>query len=282
MPDTTVTETVATVAASDGYPLGHRLWRGPAGRALLVMQHGVLTHSGWFAEIGRRLAARGVDVLGHDRRGSGLNAEARGDVDGPQRLLDDLHAVVAPHRAAYPTIVHFGWCLGCTLGLRYLLGRPEMGEGLVWMSPDVYERHLRPAVLDAFARPIWDDRVTPRLKVPVPPEIYTDGPALDGFVRRDPLKLTDMTPRFLRATVRLKEDLEEAVASFTAPSLLILAGRDRIVDNERTRRLYERIGSARPRVVTFDCNHGIQFEARDELVGVLADFVESTAERRAA
>lgn len=268
-------EQIIEFEAGDGYPLRARSWQSGDSETLVVMQHGVLTHSGWFGELGDALLAAGVHAIGHDRRGSGLNDRDRGDVDGPDRLLDDLHAVVEPQRRRYRSIVHFGWCLGSTLALHYLLRRPAMGEGLIMMSPDIFEAHLRPEVRKAFSDPKWDDRERPRLRVPIPAEIYTDTEYLDSFIRPDAMKLKDFTPRFMRATMRLKEDLPEHFAAFDKPSMLVLATRDRIIDNRKTREIYRHIGSASPKVVELDCNHGIQFEALDSLVETTLGFVRS-------
>ncbi len=275
-------EDILETAATDGYRLRYRSWQGGTSDTLVVLQHGVLTHSAWFGELGDALLERGLHILGHDRRGSGLNLEERGDVDGPQRLLDDLHALVEPQRPRYARIIHFGWCLGATVALRYLLERPAMGEGLILMSPDIFERHLSASVRRVFSDPQWDDRVLPRLKVPIPVEIYTDTPYLDSFIRPDPLKLYDFTPRLLRASLRLKANLEEDFQAFRKPSLLVLAGRDRIIDNDRTRELYGQIGSPSPQVLVLDTNHGIQFEALAALAEAVADFATGQAVREEA
>jgi alpha-beta hydrolase superfamily lysophospholipase len=211
-----------------------------------------------------------------------LNLRERGDVDGPQRLLDDLGAVVEPWRERYATIVYLGWCLGSCVALEYLLQKPHMGEGLILMSPDVFERHITTRVRKAFDGPQWDGRTLPRLRVPVPPEIYTDTHFLEDFVRRDELKLEDFTPRFMRASMRLKQDLETRLHAFRKPSLLLLAGRDQIIDNERTADLYRHVGSAHPQVVTLDCNHGIMFEALPELLAAVEGFARAAARRAAA
>jgi acylglycerol lipase len=275
-------ETILETAADDGYPLRYRSWQAGKSETLVVTLHGVLTHSGWFAELGDDLMERGIHVIGHDRRGSGLNLRDRGDVDGPQRLLDDLGAIVAPHRAAYPRIVYLGWCLGTTVALRYLLANPHMGEALVMMSPDIFERHVTDRVRRTFAGPEWADRTRPRLTVPIPLEVYTDTSYLDTFVRRDPLKLQDFTPRFMHASLRLKQELEAGFRAFHKPSMLILASRDRIIDNARTLDLYSRIGSERAEVLTLDCNHGVMFEALDALVAGVARFSAAVARREAA
>jgi alpha-beta hydrolase superfamily lysophospholipase len=275
-------ETIETVQAVDGYPLRYRSWQTGTSDTLVVTLHGVLTHSGWFSGLADSLLARGIHVIGHDRRGSGLNEQDRGDVDGPDRLLEDLGSVVAPQRQRYRTILYLGWCLGSTVALRFLLKRPELGEGLLLMSPDIYECHVNDKVRTVFSDPKWDTRVLPRLTVPIAVEVYTDTEYLDGFIRPDKLKLKDFTPRFLRATMRLKESLEENFAAFRKPSMLILAGRDRIIDNARTEELYRHIGSSASEVVVLDCNHGIMFEAQEPLANLIERFGSSTRGAQAA
>ncbi len=275
-------ETIMEATAGDGYPLKYRSWQTGESDALVVTLHGLLTHSGWFSGLGDALLERRVHVIGHDRRGSGLNVRDRGDVDAAQRLLDDLGAVVEGQRSRYRTVVYLGWCLGATVALHYLLQHPEMGEGLILMSPDVFERHRTRSVQRLFAGPEWAHRVLPRLTVPIPTDIYTDTTHRETFVRRDTLRLRDFTPRFMGATVALQEGLEARLRAFHKPSLLVLAGRDQIIDNARTRELYARIGTECREVLTFDCNHGIMFEALDDLVEAVARFVERLAGLEAA
>ncbi|HEX6738894.1 MAG TPA: alpha/beta fold hydrolase, partial [Vicinamibacteria bacterium] len=272
-----MSEEIRGAIAGDGYLLKYRTWQAGPSDTLVVALHGLLTHSAWFTGLAEGLATRGVHTLGHDRRGSGLNLQERGDVDSAQRLLDDLGATVEPWREQYPTIVYLGWCLGSCVALEYLLQKPHMGEGLILMSPDVFERHITPAVRLAFDGPQWDDRTLPRLRVPLPVEAYTDTHFLDDFVRKDELKLKDFTPRLMSASMRLKRDLEARLSAFRKPSLLLLARRDQIIDNERTAALYRHVGSEHPQVATLDCNHGIMFEALPEMLDTVEGFARTAA-----
>jgi alpha-beta hydrolase superfamily lysophospholipase len=270
-------ERILETKATDGYTLRYRAWQGSANETLVVTLHGILTHSGWFATMAEELLLHGIDTIGHDRRGSGLHTEARGDVSGPQQLIDDLHSIVGPQRDRYSRIVLLGWCLGTCVALHYLLQHPEHGEGLIMMSPDIFECHLDENVRRTFSDPKWDDRVTPRLRVPIPVEIYTTSHHLDGFVRNDELKLRDFTPRTLRASMRLKENLETHFAAFEKPSMLLLAKNDKIIDNEKTRALYAHVGSAEPGVVELEADHGIMFDALGALVETVEGFASTVA-----
>ncbi|MGZ5440796.1 MAG: alpha/beta fold hydrolase [Thermoanaerobaculia bacterium] len=275
-------ETIRECTTPDGYRLQYRSWQTGQSDTLVVTLHGILTHSGWFGEVGDDLLARGIHTIGHDRRGSGLNDEARGDVSGPEQLVGDLAALIATQRARYSRIVLLGWCLGSCIALHHLLQNEDGGEGLILMSPDIFECHLDEKVRATFSDPKWDTRVMPRLRVPINVEIYTTSHYLETFIKRDALKLKEFTPRFLRASMRLKEDLETHFAAFTKPSLLLLAGRDQIIDNEKTRALYAHIGSASPEIVELDSDHGLMFDAREELVATIARFAETVVSRRSA
>jgi acylglycerol lipase len=268
-------EHVTVTPAGDGYRLRSLRWLEGPSDTLVVMLHGVLTHSGWFSEVGDALLARGFHAVGHDRRGSGMNDEDRGDVPSAAHWLDDLDAVVRPLRDRYARIVYLGWCLGSCVALQYLLERPEMGEGLIFMSPDIYERHITERVRSVLGRPEWRDRTAPRFTVPIPLDGYTDTEALDRFVRADRLKLTTCTPRLMYASLQLKRDLESRFHAFTKPSVLLLAAKDTIIDNEPTEALYRHIGSPESQVVIVDAHHGMMFEALDSLVGLIERFATS-------
>jgi len=84
------------VRAEDGYELACRRYVPPAGgwpRGLVIGLHGIQSHGGWYEASSRHLAAAGLAVYFPDRRGSGLNAAARGDAASWEQLVDDLVAV---------------------------------------------------------------------------------------------------------------------------------------------------------------------------------------------
>ena len=77
--------------ASDGYRWRYR-WYLPPGipRAHVACIHGIQSHGGWYEHSCQRLCEAGYSVCSLDRRGAGLNQEARGDAPSFRRLLDDL------------------------------------------------------------------------------------------------------------------------------------------------------------------------------------------------
>src|SRR4051812_39594292 len=83
--------TLETHTAGDGYRWHYR--RYPASvpeRGRVVCLHGIQSHAGWYDATCHRLAAAGYTVAFLDRRGSGMNEQARGDALSFRRLLDDI------------------------------------------------------------------------------------------------------------------------------------------------------------------------------------------------
>src|SRR5216683_2185191 len=77
--------------ASDGYAFRYRRFV-PTERikGQLVCVHGIQSHGGWYEYSCGQLCQAGFSVCFLDRRGAGLNSEARGDAPSFRRLVDDL------------------------------------------------------------------------------------------------------------------------------------------------------------------------------------------------
>ena len=64
-----------------GVQLHMRSWRPEAPRAVVVICHGVNSHSGQYLWTGERLAAAGFAVYAYDHRGRGKSAGRRFYID---------------------------------------------------------------------------------------------------------------------------------------------------------------------------------------------------------
>jgi alpha-beta hydrolase superfamily lysophospholipase len=97
--------TIEAHTASDGYRWRYRRY-APLGmmKALIVCVHGIQSHGGWYEHSCQRLSQAGYSVCFLDRRGAGLNQEARGDALSFRRLLDDLAEFIQFEKARPLTI----------------------------------------------------------------------------------------------------------------------------------------------------------------------------------
>jgi len=239
--DRGVTASVETFTAGDGYSWRYRRYPAAGGaRAQVVCLHGIQSHGGWYEYSCRRMAEAGFNVFFLDRRGAGLNDEARGDAPGFRRLLDDvaefIQALRGPSAEARAPVflvaVSWGGKLGAALQRRH----PGLTGGLALLCPGFCPR-VGPSRRERLAI-LWSRLVAPGRPFPVPlsdPELFTATPRWQRFIRDDPRALRRATARFFVESVRLDGYLLWARRQVRLPVLLLLAEHDRVIDNARTR-----------------------------------------------
>jgi alpha-beta hydrolase superfamily lysophospholipase len=283
MTTTTAPFTVESFTTGDGYRCRYRRYPSHgAARAEVVCIHGIQSHAGWYEYSCTRLAAAGFAVSFLDRRGSGMNQEARGDAPGFRRLLDDLADFLRPLReqaiarglSVFLVAISWGGKLAVALQRRH----PGLVDGLALLCPGFFAR-VRPPFLQRL-RIFWSRWVAPRRLFPVPlndPELFTANPRWLQFLRDDPLSLRQATARLLLESARLDGYLRFFVRrNVTLPLLLLLAGQDRIIRNDRTRRYVERLASPDKEVMEYpEAHHTLEFEPEpDRFLGDLCGWLE--------
>ncbi len=78
-----------TIESHDGLNLNLSIWPASNPKATLFYIHGIQSHSGWLFETGPFLAAKGINIVALDRRGSGLSEGMRGHAESVDDLLKD-------------------------------------------------------------------------------------------------------------------------------------------------------------------------------------------------
>jgi alpha-beta hydrolase superfamily lysophospholipase len=282
MSTTALPYTVESFITGDGYRCQYRRY-APAGapRAEVVCIHGIQSHAGWYEHSCTWLAGAGFAVSFLDRRGSGLNQEARGDAPSFRRLLDDLADFLRPLRESatarglpvFLVAISWGGKLATALQRRH----PGLADGLALLCPGFFAK-VRPPFLQRL-RILWSRLAAPRRLFPVPlsdPALFTANPRWQQFLRDDPLSLRHATARLLLESARLDGYLRFVKRYVTLPVLLLLAGKDRIIDNERTRRYVERLASTDRQVLEYpEAHHTLEFEPEPErFLGDLRGWLE--------
>lgn len=269
-------EHVRTIEAADGYRLGVRCWSAADPRATLVLFSGVVSHSGWFSPIAEPLSQRGFTVIGADRRGSGLADIARGDAPSAAALLDDARAIVDATRVPDRPLVLVGWCWGAILatGLAARLHADVAGLALLtpglWPSAEIRDgMAARAEAVSAGADP-----GAATIDSPITDDMFTRGPALHDFIARDPLRLQHFSPRFLDVSTRLTVSAAGRLPRLSCPILCVLASRDRATDNAAASLALGKL-TAPVTQVTLAGDHGLQFDAPEQLAAAVGDWVDA-------
>jgi len=259
-----------TYRSSDGSPLPMRIWRPEKPRAALVYLHGIQSHSGWYEASSRRLAKAGVAVFQVERRGSGMDtAHERGHVDRAEVWLADV--ALAAERTRDETGVAGVHLLGVSWGGKLAVAsaaaRPDLYRSLILAAPGIVPRvdvGLMTKVRVAKCLALGRDRE--RFPIPLAdPNLFTENPDRIRYIAEDPLSLREVTARFLYESRRLDRMVRRAAGEVRMPVFLALAERDRIIDNQTTRTLVERLPAERKRIVEYPgASHTLEFEPDPE------------------
>ena len=139
--------------------------------------------------------------------------------------------------------------------------RPGLMDGVALLCPGFRPRvALSPGERWAVA---WARLTAPKRTFPVPlsdPALFTASEKWQTFLRDDPLALHDATARLLFASAMLDFYLRDVGRRMRLPVLMLLAGRDRIIDNRRTREFVGRFAGPTEVVEYPEAHHTLEFE----------------------
>jgi acylglycerol lipase len=256
---------VETQIASDGYAIHVAVWPvlGPL-RGRLVMIHGVQSHGGWYHRLGQTLAEAGYETHFPDRRGSGANRAERGHASSAWRLMADIAEWLKTLRDLDPAtplgLAGISW--GGKLAVITAAAHPELVDTLALICPG-----LQPRVGVTFSerlRIAWAYLTNRYRTFPIPlsdPELFTANPQGQAFIAADRLGLHAGTAGLLAASHFLDIRVRLARRRVRQPILLMLAGQDRIVDNDRTLAAVNALASTDRTVVEYpEGHHTLEFE----------------------
>jgi acylglycerol lipase len=270
----TPAESIRTVECEDGYHLQFRVW--PAKGlpvATLVLVNGMMSHSGWFRELARLLTAMQINVVGADRRGSGLNQHDRGDARSREILLSDLLRTI-DHEARGVPVYLAGWCWGAVLAVNAALEFGSKFKGLALLAPGLFpSAQIKRAIQDDIEG-LQHATPPPRLlPSPIKEEMFTDIPEFRELMARDVLAVRNFTPQFVQVSRQMQLIAAARLAQLTHPVLLLLAAHDQVVDNKTTLARFQKLRRAALSSATLPCNHGMQFEAPQEIASNIKNWL---------
>jgi alpha-beta hydrolase superfamily lysophospholipase len=230
----------------------------------VLFLHGIRSHGGWYTRSCAELAGAGYEVIFLDRRGSGMNSAHRGDSPAFSRLLDDCVEFIKDfrrERAGLPLFLGgISWGGKLAVGVPYRC--PGLIDGLILACPG-----LVPIIAPPFVQRLRIAAarvVRPSRQFPIPlnePELFTADPQWQTFIDTDRFGLRQASSRFLFGSFSLDLYLKRASRKIVEPTLLLLAGQDRVISNHGTREFVGRFRSTDVSVIEYpEAHHTLEFE----------------------
>ncbi len=236
-------------------------------RATLAVLSGVMSNTAWFRPLATRWCAMGYRVVGLERRGSGLNKDdgGRGDSSSAAELIADAERVIEHGREPKWPLIIVGWCWGAILGVHVTLKLGDRVGGLALLTPGLFPSPALSDRMKALSRQAEEDPSVTALESPITDEMFTRGPALDGFIRKDEARWRWFSPRFLQVSSRLSVAARMRLSKLQVPVFAALAEDDVTTDNDQTLSELARLIKAPLTTAVFPGSHGLQFDSPQAL-----------------
>jgi acylglycerol lipase len=233
-----------TITGKDGNEIFIRSWH-PAEppKALVVICHGVNSHSGQYAWTAEQLTANGCAVYALDLRGRGKSSGERFYVDNIEDYVSDLHTLVRLAKLREPILPVFllGHSAGGVVSCVYTLEHQEEIDGLICES----FAFKVPAPDIALALIKGVSHVAPHLRVlKLKNEDFSRDPVAVQHLNSDPLIASEVQPaKTVAALVRADERLEKEFPRITVPVFIMHGTVDKATVPAGSQFFYDHVGS---------------------------------------
>ena len=232
------------IESAKGVKIFVRSWRPESNpRAVVIVCHGVNSHSGQYLWVGEQFEASGLAVYALDLRGRGLSEGERFYVEDVADYVSDVSVVVELARSRDPGVPVFllGHSAGGVVSSVYVLENQEKLAGFICES----FAFQVPAPGFALAAIKGLSHIAPRLPVlKLKNEDFSRDPKAVEALNSDPLTSHEVQPAItVAALVRADERLRVEFPHITLPVLIMHGTDDRATVCHGSQFFYETAGS---------------------------------------
>jgi acylglycerol lipase len=224
-----------------------------AARAIVVLAHGGLEHSGRYAHVADRLTGAGLVTYAIDFRGHGRSGGRAGQVERMSLLVDDLDRLVrlATERHSGIPVFVVAHSLGAMVALEYVVSGDRDLAGLVLSGTGIDVSGI-PKPQATVARML--SAAAPNLRLM---RFASDGVSRDPAVVRgydeDPLVFRGRVPVRTAAELLVSADrVTPRLASVRLPLLVLHGGADVVATPAGARMVYEKAVSVDKTLNVYD------------------------------
>ena len=272
---------------TDGCNIFLRSWDTDSPDVLLIL-HGLGAHSGWFIDMGNKLAARGMTVYAMDHRGFGRSGGMPGHIDNYHTYVEDINFIVTTIHKRHPeaSIHILGHSMGGIFASHYAAKYQSALSSVLFLNPWIQDTSQTPILttLRIFLGGIFKSRRY--WQVAGVTEVMTTNPQAIQLLHTDTYWCRKQTSTFLYQLFLMRSAVLKNAKLISIPGLIMQAEADKAVVFEASHNLYEKLASRNKSWKTFPgYEHDSEFEADrtlldNEVVTWIAEHIrESTASR---
>lgn len=211
-----------------------------AGHGGIVLMHGLGEHSGRYAHVVRFFNDCGWSVRVYDHRGHGRSGGTRGDAPCGDTMVQDAKIVIDDfaQRLGEPPLL-FGHSMGGLFAARFATAALSPLRALILSSPAlaVPMSGVQKLLLKVMLA------IAPGVAVPngLQPRYLSHDPAVVEAYLKDPLVHPKISSRLLTGMLAAIDFSQAHASALTIPTLMVVAGDDRLVDPSGSDRFFKRL-----------------------------------------
>jgi len=238
---------IEKLSCSDGVQRSIHIWEHKAPKAIFLTLHGLMDHGGNYMNPGIYLKAQGFALVAHDQQGHDLKRKAH--IRSFDSFLDDLQLMLDWVKQNYQGVPIFimghsmGGLIVTHFGIRRFKEDPLV-KGFILSAPG-YENSLKTSkALIAMAKLL--SVIAPKMVVPVEdlrPHVTRDEAEYKRMRadEEDGIQATHMSARMGAEFLKAQEWVPAHIAEWDQPLMVIVPGKDKLINSEVTRGLLKKI-----------------------------------------
>jgi acylglycerol lipase len=231
-----------------------RVWRPEtsAPRAVVVIAHGVNSHSGYYTWVGEQLSSAGLAVYALDHRGRGRSDGERYFVKTVDEYVTDIATFIQLAKSREPGLPVFllGHSAGGVMSAVYTLDHQSELAGFICESFAfrVYAPDFALAVLKGVSHLAPHAHV---LRLPI--KEFSRDPKVVEAMLADPMIADEVQPTStVAALVRADERLDKEFPRITLPVLILHGTTDKVTKPSGSQRFFDTAGSTDKELKLYD------------------------------
>ena len=273
----------------DGCNIFIRSWVADSPDILLIL-HGLGAHSGWFIDMGNKLAARGMTVYAMDHRGFGRSGGLPGHIDNYHTYVEDINFIVTTIHKRHPeAAIHIlGHSMGGIFASHFAAKYQNMLTSVLFLNPWIQDTSQTP-ILTTLRILIGGVFKSHRYwQVAGGNEVMTTNPEAIQMLNADTYWCRKQTASFLFQIFLMRSAALKNAKLISKHGLVMQAEADKSVVFEASHNLYEKLASNDKMWKTFPgYAHDSEFEADrtlldNEIVTWIAEHIRELSVSRVA
>ncbi|KIC95451.1 alpha/beta hydrolase [Flavihumibacter solisilvae] len=242
----------STFQDNKGQYIFYRSWKVNQSRGIVLVVHGLNSHSGYYHRFAGQLNGNGFDVYAMDLCGRGQSEGERFYVRDYRDLISDIDKLLNIARSAYPALPVFllGHSAGGVFAAVYAVHHQEKLKGLILESIalQVPVPAFALATMKVLAHFIPHSRL-----VKLDNESFSRDPSIVAMMNADPLLAGEKQPvKTMQQLLLAVEYLESEMPGITLPLLVMHGTADKVTRLSGSKYLVEHVSSVDRQLKTYE------------------------------